>query len=160
MPAQTIAILFLNCTGYQHAVFVIQHPKVFHNFSAIYSGYNPAKLIRGSTPSDFAIRFKPFIRIKIPVIHIANANSVNMSVKTDQGIAGSHISQDIPLWVNFHFVKTELTHFFSNGINMLFLITAFARVFHNIAEEFCHILFITLCRFFDCFKIHFQLPPV
>ena len=90
-------------------------------------------LVGHAASANLGVILIAFIRIEVPVVLVADAHCVDVCVKADEGLAGSHISQNIAHGVDVYLVKSQLCHLFSDTVDVSLLITALAREFNDVA---------------------------
>ena len=128
LPAKTVTVFFLNCSYNHNLTSFRNQVEIFHDFCTVYGRYDTAALIRYATSADFCLCLISFIWVKCPVLNISNTYSVDVSIVSDNLVAGSHISDYVTLWVDDNFVKSHFFHLSSNSIDVRFFITAFTRI--------------------------------
>jgi hypothetical protein len=131
LPAKTIAIFFLDRTGNQDRIFIGQESQVFHDTGTIDSRYDATALVGCTAAADFRFRFKTFIRVKFPVILIANAYGIDMGIERDERLATAHVTQDIAHGIDFNFIEIESPHFLCDAVDMGLFIAAFAGILYD-----------------------------
>ena len=131
LPAKTITVFFLNCTNNHYFVSFWNKILFFHDLSTINSRYDTATLIRYSTSTDFCLCLVSFIWIECPVIDVTDTYCINMSIKCDDLVACSHVSDYISLRIDLNFIKSYFFHLSSDSVDMSFFITAFSWVFYD-----------------------------
>ena len=139
LPAEAVAVFFLDRTGDQDGVLVGQEAKVLHDAGAVDGRNDAAELIRRAAAADFRFRFKAFVGIEIPVGLVADADGVDVGVEADEGLAGAHVAQDVAHGVDFHFIEIEFAHFFGNAVDMFLFAAAFTGEFNDVPQETGHI---------------------
>ena len=131
LPAESVAILFLNRSDNHDLASFWNQIKVFHNFCTIYSRNDTAALVRNTTSTDFCLCLISFVWIKVPVFDVSDTYGINVCIVSDDFVTCSHVTNDVTLWVNNNFVKSNFFHLSGDGINMSFLITAFPWIFYD-----------------------------
>ncbi|MPN05629.1 hypothetical protein SDC9_152880 [bioreactor metagenome] len=154
LPAEAVAVLFLNGGRDQNLVAFRNQAEVLHDLCAVHGGNHAALLVGTAAPVDDVVGFIAFVGILFPVADVADADGVDVSVKRDDFIAGAHPAEGVSFGVDFGLVKAERFHLFDGALDDAFLFTAFAGNRDEIAEEFCHLFFISLRRLFDLAVIH------
>ena len=83
LPAKAVAVLFLNRTGYQNGVLVGEQSQILHDLSAVNRADDTAALVGHAASADLGVVLVALVGIKVPVVLVADANGVDVGVKTD-----------------------------------------------------------------------------
>ena len=131
LPAKTVTVFFLNRSDNHDLASFRNKVEVFHDFRAVYSRNDTAALVRNAASADFCLCLIAFVWIKGPVFDVSDTYGVDVCIVSDDLVTCSHVTNDVTLWVNNNFVKSNFFHLSSDGINMSLLVTAFAWVFYD-----------------------------
>ena len=153
LPAKPIAILFLDGTDYNQRVVSFES-KILDDFSRVDHRGHAALLVAGTASAYGLGILAPLVRIKFPVCHIADANGVDMCIHCDNVFAMPDGAEDIPHWVDFNLVKTNLLHLLFDAQDDFLLLRALTWNRNHVPQELCHLGFIFFCLFHDLCKIH------
>ncbi|CDA97068.1 unknown [Lachnospiraceae bacterium CAG:215] len=157
LPAETVTVFFLYGSDYHDLASLRDQIQVFHDLSAVYGRYDTAALVGYTTSADLGLCLISLIWIKCPVLDISDTYGVDMCIVCDDLFSGSHVTDDISLWVDDYFIKSDFFHLGSDRVDVGFLITAFARVFYDRTKKCGHVFFVSLCSLFDFVQIHFLI---
>ena len=149
LPAQAVAILLLYGSRYQDRVLVGEQPQILHDPGSVYGGYNTSALVGYASSSDLGVVLIALIGVKLPVVLISDSNGVNVGVKTDEGLSGSHVSENVAHGVDLYLVKFQLSHLLGNAVDVGLLIAALAGKLNDVPQKLGHVLFVVLCSFLD-----------
>ena len=141
LPAQAVAILFLNGTGDQQGILIFQ-AQIFNNFTGVYHGGHSALLVRRAASADQLIGFHTFVRVEVPVFDIANTDGINVRVHRQQTRAVADVAQHVAHRIDFNFIEADFFHLFFNAVHHALLIAAFAGDSDHIAQETGHLFFV------------------
>ena len=83
LPAKAVAVLFLNRTGYQNSVLVGEQTQILHDLSAVNRADDTAALVGHAASADLGVVLVALVGIEVPVVLVADANGVDVGVKTD-----------------------------------------------------------------------------
>ena len=133
LPAKTVAVLFLNGTGYKNGVLVREKSQILHDLSAVYCGYDTAALVGNATAANLSFGLIAFVWIEGPVVTVADAYGINVCVKADKGFACTHKAQYVAHGINLYLVKAKVSHLFCDALDVSLLITALAWVLYDLA---------------------------
>ena len=154
LPAETVAVFFLNGTDHHDLTSFRDQIEIFHDPCAVYSGDKTAALVGHTASADLFVSFISFIGIEVPVVDVADAYGVDMRVIGDDLISGSHKSHNISLGVNGYFVKIQSFHLSGDGLHMGFLIAALTGISDDGSQKSCHVVFVVLSSLVDLCIIH------
>ena len=74
---------FLNRTGYQNGVLVGEQTQILHDLSAVNRADDTAALVGHAASADLGVVLVALVGIEVPVVLVADANGVDVGVKTD-----------------------------------------------------------------------------
>ena len=131
LPAETVTVFFLNSSDYHDLASFRDQIHVFHDLCTVYSRYETAALVRYATSTDFFFCFVSFVWIKVPVFDVTDTNSVDMSIKSNDLIAGSHVTDHVTLWVDRNFVEVQFFHFSFDCFDVFSFVAAFSRILND-----------------------------
>ena len=154
LPAQTVAVLFLNGSHDHDLASFRDQVQIFHDPCAVDCRYQSAALVGYTASADFCVVLVSLVRIEVPVVDVSDAYCVDMCIVCYDFIACSHVSDDISLRIDNDLVEVQFLHFGSNCVDVCFLIAALARILYDSAEKCGHVFLITLCSFFDFVEVH------
>ncbi|MPM23445.1 hypothetical protein SDC9_69918 [bioreactor metagenome] len=154
LPAEAVAVLFLNGGGDEDFIPFRNEAEVLHDLCAVDGGNHAALLVGSAAPVDDVVGFITLIGILLPVGDVADADGVDMPVERDNLIAGTHPAKGIALRVDFGLVEAKRFHFANGALDNAFLFAAFARNGDQVAEKTGHLRFVGLRRLFNFGGIH------
>ena len=154
LPAQTVAVFFLDCSDNHDLASFRNQIHVFHDPCAVNCGYKPAALVGYTASANLCVILISFIRIKVPVVDVSDTYRVDMCIVSDDLIACSHVADDISLRIDNDLVKIQFLHFGGDSVDVSLFIAALSRILHNSAKKCGHIFLITLCSFLDLVEVH------
>ena len=131
LPAETVTVFFLNRSDYHDLISFRNQIHVFHDSGTVYSRYETTALVRDTTSTDFFFCFVTFVWIEVPVFDVTDTNRIDMGIKSENLITGSHVTDDVTLWINSYFIEVQLFHFSFNCFDMFSFIAAFSRIFND-----------------------------
>ncbi|CCZ23110.1 unknown [Acetobacter sp. CAG:977] len=124
VPAQTVAIFFLNRSGYPQGIIVFQS-QIFNDFTGINHGCHTAFLVGSAASVNDTVFQFAFIRIARPQLRICNADGVNVGVHGDNVFSVSDAAENIAHLVDADFVKADFFHFLFDALDDFFFMAAF-----------------------------------
>ena len=131
LPAETVTVFFLNRSDYHDLISFRNQIHVFHDSGTVYSRYETTALVRDTTSTDFFFCFVTFVWIEVPVFDVTDTNRIDMGIKSENLITGSHVTDDVTLWINSYFIEVQLFHFSFDCFDMFSFIAAFSRIFND-----------------------------
>ena len=138
LPAQTVAIFFLNRARDDERVFALQ-PQVFDHFASIDHCRHAALLIGTTATPNRILVFFTFVRIAFrPKTTIANADRVDMGIHGNDVRTMTNIALDVAHRIDDDFVESDLFHLLFDAQNDLALLARFTRDADHVAKELRH----------------------
>ena len=125
LPAQTVAIFFLNGADHDQGVVAFQ-PQILDDLAGVDHGGHAALLVAGAAAADHLVVFVAFVGVEFPVVPVAHTHGVYVGIHGNQMLAVADGAQDIAHGIDFDFVEAHLLHFFLDSHDNLLFLAAFA----------------------------------
>ena len=155
LPAHAVAVLFLDAAHDHDLVALGNEVHVLHHLGRVGGGGNAALLVGAATAADELVILEALVRVEVPVVAVANANSVDVAVDGDDLVARAHEAHHVAQAVNLDLVKAELLHLGLDAGHNVALLAGLAGVGDHGAQERSHVRVVGLRRFLDLVVVEF-----
>ena len=159
LPAQSVAVLLHDGADNHDLVSLRDQIQVFHDLRAVERGGHAAFLIGSASSVDDVICLISLVRIVRPVVPVADADGVDMTVDCNNLLViadisvSAHPADDVAQSVDLNLVEPDLLHLCLDAGDDFLLLRALARVGNHRPEKPRKVAAVSFCCLFDLFVI-------
>ena len=154
LPAHAVAVFLLYGANDHDLVALGNETQLLHDLAAVNCGSHAAFLVGSAAAVDDLVGLIAFIGIMLPVVDVADADSVDVGVDSDDLLALAHPADDVAQSVDLDLVVAQLFHLSLDAHDNALFLTALAGDADHVTEEAAHIGTVALGSFLNEFKIH------